>query len=117
MAKRRRKGGVNKTKAILDLLGANPALGPKEASAELAKQGIKASPGYVSTIKSKAKRSGGGGGGGGGGGKPRRGKRRAKAKAGDSISISKLVETKRFAEKMGGVGKLKAAIDALSKLE
>lgn len=106
-ATRRKKSGVNKTKAILDLLAANPGTGPKEASAQLAQKGIKVSPGYVSTIKSKAKRSGG---------KRRRG-RKAGAKTGDSISINALVETKKFAEKMGGVGKLKAAIDALSKLE
>jgi hypothetical protein len=108
MAKRRgRKGGVNKTQAILDLLAAHPNGSPKEISAQLAQQGIKASPGYVSTIKSKSKRSKG----------KRRGRKPGAKASGDKISLSVLVDTKKFAAKMGGVGKLKAAIDALSKLE
>jgi hypothetical protein len=108
MAKRSRgKGGVNKTQAVKDLLAVNAAATPKEISKELASKGIDASPGYVSTIKSKLKRSRGG---------RRKGKKGRAGGASDKISINSLIETKKFAEKIGGVGKLKAAIDALSKL-
>lgn len=111
MAKRgRRKSNVNKTLEIKTMLNAGDSASPKAISAALAEKGIDASPAYVSTIKSKLKKSGGAKGRG------RRGGRRAK-KTGDEVSISKLVETKRFADKMGGVENLKKVIDALVKLD
>lgn len=111
MAKRgKSKRDVNKTQEIKAILDADANATPKAISATLAEKGIEASPAYVSTIKSKLKKTGGATAIGRG-----RGGRRAKA-AGDNISISTLVEAKRFADKMGGVDKLKAAIDALAKL-
>jgi DNA-binding IscR family transcriptional regulator len=111
MAKRgRRKSNVNKTLEIKTMLDADANASPKAISAALAEKGIKTSPAYVSSIKSKLKKSGGAKRTG------RRGGRRA-MKVGDEVSISKLVETKRFANKMGGVENLKKVIDALAKLD
>jgi hypothetical protein len=108
MAKRgRRKGGVNKTQVIKDMLAADPSASPKVVSADLATKGIKASPTYVSSIKSKLK---------GSHGRKRKGKKRRARDKGDAISIEALVEAKRFADKLGGVGKVKAIFDALAKL-
>lgn len=50
---------VNKSAAIREALKANPGKGPKEVSELLAKQGVKVSPMYVSTIKAtKGKKKG-----------------------------------------------------------
>ncbi|MEQ8785066.1 MAG: hypothetical protein RIC55_02155 [Pirellulaceae bacterium] len=111
MAKRgRKKSGVNKTLEIKAILEKDADASPKAISAALAAKGIDATPTYVSTIKSKLKKAGG---------EPSKGRRGGrKAKAGsDNVSLSALVETKKFAEKMGGVNKLKSVIDALAKLD
>ena len=112
MAKKKsvKKKGVNKSQAIRDMLRQQPSASPLAVSESLAKQGVKVSPGFVSTVKSKS------------GAKKKR--RRVKKKvgrparpAGDTISMSALVQAKRLADQLGGVDKAQDALSALSKLQ
>ena len=111
MAKKKKKS-VNVSKSVRDYASANKSAKPKDISAALKKQGIVASPNYVSNILSTAKRAKG---------KPGR-KKRARAAApvaaGGNISdvIASLVEAKKFAAKVGGIDAARKALDALAKL-
>jgi hypothetical protein len=102
---------VNKTKAIKAALKANPKSTPKEISEMLKAEGVDASPGYVSTIKTNLK-----------------GKKKAKkaaaapvAEAGpvvakDAVSVGLLVKAKKLVKELGGVKEAKTALNALAQL-
>lgn len=115
MAKRRRKGGPNKSQLIRDHIAANPKDGPQAIAAALkAAHGLTVTPQFVSTVKSNAKRK-----------KGRRGRKpgrpagsapAASTGAGGKLSMDVLMAAKRFAQQLGGVGKAKAAVDTLAKL-
>ena len=100
---------VSKSKAIRDYMAAKPGVGPTAVAQALAKEGVKVSAAFVSTVKSMAKNK-----------KPGRrvGRPRGRkpAAAGDQFTVSELLQAKKLAEQMGGVEKAKAAIDALAKL-
>lgn len=102
----------NKTQAIKAALAASPNRSPKEIAAELNQQGVDASPGYVSTIKSKLKLKAGSG-------------RRTKKSSGkaattaaetDNVSLATLVQAKKLADQLGGVEQARKMLTALSKL-
>ena len=50
-----KKEKVNKSKAVRDYLKANPGVGNTDVAKSLTKSGIKITPNYVATIKSKLK--------------------------------------------------------------
>jgi len=102
----------SKTEAIKAALAANSKSTPKEISEMLKAQGVDASPGYVSTIKTNLK-----------------GKKKAKKVAApapepeagpvvakDAVSIGLLVKAKKLVKELGGVQEAKAALNALAQL-
>ena len=110
MAKKRsvKSKGVSKSQAIRDMLRQDPNSSPRAVSEALGKKGVKVSPGFVSTIKTGAKK------------KRRRVKKRAgraARPAGDTVSVSALVQSKRLADQLGGVDKAQDALSALAKLQ
>jgi hypothetical protein len=79
MAKRKRK--VNKRAKILEYLDAHPDATGKVVSAELAKEGVKVSPEYVSTTKSSARSNG----------KAKRGRKAGSTSGGDMKQAGQLM--------------------------
>ena len=103
----KKAGGPSKSKAIRDYKAANDGAGPKAIAEALAKDGIKVSAGFVSTVLSNARKKSRKGRRGGRGGRP--------AVAGGA-SLRQLVLAKRLAEKMGGVNEARQALNLLAKL-
>ena len=102
---------VNKTEAIKAALKANTKSTPKEISEMLKAQGVDASPGYVSTIKTNLKAK-------------KKAKKVASApepEAGpvvpkDAVSVGLLVKAKKLVKELGGVKEAKNALNALAQL-
>jgi hypothetical protein len=97
----RKSGGQNRSAAIRAYRDKNPDAKPKAVSEGLAKEGVKVSPGYVSTVLSNQRRKGG---------------KRRKKRGGAGSGYADLVQAKRLADAMGGVEKARAALNALSKI-
>ena len=98
-----------KAAAIRDYMKANPTAGPQAVSAALKEMGFECSPGYVSTIKSLAKKRG------------RKSSRKEKTDvaapvSSEGLSIGLLLQAKKLASALGGVAQAKSALDALAKL-
>ena len=110
MAKRQAKK-INKSAEIRAYLAAHPDVKPAVAAAALTKQGIKVSPGYISAIKSHAKKKTGRR-------KTAKGSRRSKntSAAGSAVSFDSLLLAKQLVQQVGSVDKAKRALDALEKL-
>lgn len=113
MAKRRSRGdGPSKSQLIRDYMEANPKDGPQAVAAALkSSHGLTVTPQFVSTVKSNANRKR----------KGRRGRKPggaapASTAASGKLSMEVLMAAKAFAQKLGGVGKAKAAVDSLAKL-
>jgi len=102
--------GPNKSKAIRDYKNSHAGAGPKEISTALAEQGVKVTPGFVSTVLSNAKRRGKKG--------RRKGGRPAGmgAKPGRKDALSQLVLAKKMSDQFGGVEKARAALNALAQI-
>ena len=96
----RKSGGQNRSAAIRAYKEKNPDAKPKTIAEGLAKEGVKVSAGYVSTVLSNERR--------------KVGKRRKKRDGGKAYAD--LVQAKRLADAMGGVEKARAALDVLSKI-
>ena len=102
--------GPNKSKAIRDYKSSHSGAGPKDIAAALAEQGVKVTPGFVSTVLSNAKRKG------------RKGKRKggrpagAAAKPGRKDPLSQLVLAKRMVDQFGGVDQARAALNAIAQI-
>ena len=96
----RKSGGQNRSAAIRAYKDKNPDAKPKAISEGLSKEGVKVSPGYVSTVLSNERR--------------KCGKRRKKRSGGKAYAD--LVQAKRLADAMGGVENARAALNALSKI-
>ena len=105
----KKSGAVNKSEAIRNYLRGKPKAGPKEIAAELGKDGVDVTPGFVSTIKTDFRKKKGRKGRkkGAGGGRP----------ADDRVSLSALVQAKKMVDDIGGIDKAKNAIDALARLQ
>jgi hypothetical protein len=101
MAKRRKAGGANKSAAIRDYKAANPAAGPNEIATALDKGGITVTAAFVSTVLSNDRRKFGNGA--------------HRAQTGEA-SVESLIQAKRLAEQLGGIGPAKAALDALARI-
>jgi hypothetical protein len=94
-----------KSAAIRAYIASHPAAGPTEVSQALKKQGVDVSPAQVSNVKTTSKRP-----------KSRaaNGRRNGrKSVSTDVISLTQLVEARRFADQVGGVD---AGIDLLQSL-
>ena len=96
----KRGGGQNRSAAIRAYKDKNPDARPKAIAEGLAKDGVKVTAGYVSTVLSNERRKGG-----------KRRKKRAGTKA-----YADLVQAKRLSDAMGGIDKARAALNALAKI-
>lgn len=114
----RKKGGVNKTAAIKDYFQSSPNATPREVASALNEKGLKITPQYVSTIKSKLGLGGGGNGRKAGAGRPAGtggGPGRKPATSG-SVAYESLVEAKKFVQSVGDVERARRALDAYASL-
>ena len=109
MARKRGPGEVNKSQAIRDLLQENPDIKATEAVKHLGDKGIKIAPGLFYFTKGKVT-----------GGRRRRRKMRRDVAAvtgnsnkGDVLGTIRKV--KNLAAEVGGLGKLRALVEALSE--
>ena len=106
-ARRNRKGDVNKSQAIRDLVAERGnKVRPRDIIAELAQKGIEVSPALVTNVISR------------GTGRKTRGRRPGVAARGGSgqVSITTLLEAKRLVTEAGSVDDAKRALDTLSRL-
>jgi hypothetical protein len=107
---KRAAGGPNKSEAIRAYKEANAEAGPKEIAAALAKDGLKVTPAFISTVLSNDRR------------KARKGRRKGgrkpgrQAGGGGGDALQALVQAKRLADQMGGVAKARLALDALARI-
>jgi hypothetical protein len=122
----KKSGGPSKSQEIREYYAANPDSKPKQVVEALALKGVVVTPAFVSTIKSTSIN------------KPGRGAKRAaksvkaapvrrasttattkavvRKSAGGELTVESLMQAKGLADKMGGVDKLMAALDALKQL-
>ena len=104
MAKKRRKGDVNKSLEIRTALGANPGMKPKQIAELLAEKGVQVTPGYVSIVKSGMK----------GKKKTKRTVRVMKRKRGGGLGP--LAAAVQFIRESGGVDEAKRALATIEEL-
>jgi hypothetical protein len=98
-----RKRGQNRSEAIRAYKEKNSTAKPKAIAEGLAKEGVKVSPGYVSTVLSNERR--------------KSGKRRKKKGGGRTGKVyDDLVQAKRLSDAMGGIDKARSALNALAKI-
>lgn len=105
MAKKAAKSEVNKSELIRNYKAEHPEAGPSAIVEALAQQGVTVTPAFVSTVLSNAKRK-----------SRRRSSRRPAAGRAAGNGVATLVQAKQFAEKLGGIEKARAALDALAKI-
>jgi hypothetical protein len=96
---------MNKSEAIRSYKKSHNGAGPTEIAEALSKDGTKVTPAFVSTVLSNDRRRGR---------KGRRGSRRGGRTSGDPLET--LVQAKKLADRMGGIEKARAALDALARI-
>ncbi len=104
-----RKSGSNKSQAIRDLLTANPGMGAKDVISTLANKGTTVNSSLVYFVKGKMNA-----------GTQRRKKvaraaREASAANVNGDPLTLIRDIKALAAKSGGIGKLKALVEALAE--
>jgi hypothetical protein len=97
---------MSKSEAIRSYKKSHNGAGPTEIAAALSKDGTKVTPAFVSTVLSNDRRRGSKG--------RRRGARRGGRTSGDPLQT--LVQAKKLADRMGGIDKARAALDALARI-
>ena len=115
-----KKREINKSQIVRDFLKANPAVGNTEVAKSLTKSGIKVSPNYVATIKSKMK--------------VRRAARKSAAakavvpasptaaavekptKPGDAITIEQIKAVGQMVKSVGGFGRFREMLDVVRQV-
>jgi len=101
MAKKKSAVRTNKSAAIRSYKAENPDSSPQGIATAHAKERVKVSAAFVSTILSNDRRKLG-----------VRAQRGPRAEA----SVENLLQAKKLADQMGGIGPAKAALEALAKL-
>lgn len=109
MARTSRRGGVNKSQAIRDVLAKSPDMKVSDIVALLVSQGVDAKSNLVYLIKGKVK-----------GEKGRRGRIHQNAAstataAGSTDALGTILKVKKLAVDVGGLRALKELVDALSE--
>jgi hypothetical protein len=109
---------INKSQAVRDYLKANRGIGNTEAAKSLTKSGIKVSPNYVATVKSKLKVR-------------RAAKKAAKAvvpaspvapatekptKSGEAITIEQIKAVGQMVKSVGGFGRFREMLDVVRQV-
>jgi hypothetical protein len=109
MGRKANDGGVNKSAAIREAFAKNPNLSVKDVIAQLGESGVEVKANLVYLIKGKMK---------GAKGQRMKTKRRA-AKvahaAGNHDAVATILKVKKFANDIGGLGALRAIVEALSE--
>jgi hypothetical protein len=105
----KKKNGPNMSDAIRELLTLNPRMGAKDVIATLATRGLKVKPSLVYFVKGKMRA-----------GKQRRKKVAKAAQAATALgshadALTLIREIKALAAKSGGIGNLKALVEALAE--
>jgi hypothetical protein len=105
----KKQNGPNKSQAIREYLHSNPRAGGTEVIAKLAEKGIQVKPSLVYFVKGKLKA-----------GSQRRKKvaqaaRAAAASPSHPDPLTLIRDIKSLAAKCGGIGKLKALVEALAE--
>jgi hypothetical protein len=103
----KKSGGVNKSVAIRTYKKDHGDAGPKAIAEALAKEGVKVTPAFVSTVLSNDKRKGG---------KGRRGRKPGRRGGPGNKTLNNLIQAKKLADQFGGVEPALKAPKALSKL-
>lgn len=103
----KKSGGQNVSAAIRAYYAKNSDAGPKEIAEGLAKDGLKVTSGYVSTVLSNDRRKSG---------KPGRRKGKKRGPRSGGAAFADLVQAKRLADQMGGVEPARKALTALAKI-
>ena len=103
--KRGGKRANSKSAAIRAYLSTHPDAGPTAVCAALKAKGVAISPAHVSNVKATMLKKAGKTGGASTNGVPhaKRGRRGRKPAASDAVSLSQLVEARKFAAQVGGV--------------
>lgn len=109
MARKSSAEGVNKSQAIRDMFAKHPEIKVKDLVAQLKEQGIEVQPNLAYLIKGKLK-----------GEKSRRRRvvknaARVATASGSSNALATIKKVKSLANEVGGLGTLKALVDALSE--
>ena len=100
------------SQAIRDYLAANPSASPNDIVAGLKQQGITVSPGLASNVKYTSRSKAGKRGrpaGRRGPGRPRSGN--------GALTAADLIEAKRLADQLGGVEKVRKALEMIQELQ
>ena len=107
------KAKLNKSAKIRAYIANHPSKGNTAVASALQKSGLDVTPGYVSTVKSNAKKQGSAK-------KPKasrtKSKKAARRKSPDLVSMGSLEQARDLVNKAGGVSEAKATIDSLAKL-
>lgn len=105
---RKSAAGPNKSAAIRNYKESHASAGPKEITEALAKDGIKVSAAFVSTVLSNDRRKG------------RKGRKKVAMRRSvgnrSGGAFANLIQAKKLADQLGGVDKARAALDALAKI-
>lgn len=118
--KRGGKRANSKSAAIRAYLSTHPDAGPTAVCAALKAKGIAITPAHVSNVKAALGRKAGkvGGAATNGASHAKRGRRgRKPAVSGDTVSLSQLVEARKFAAQVGGVENAVGLLQTLAKLQ
>ena len=102
MAKKQRDTSVNKTAEILGYAKANKGAKPKDISEALKAKGVNASPGYVSSVLSNAKRKQG----------KKRAAKKLTAASNGAVTVDSIIAAAKFIKSAGGIDNAKAALKA-----
>jgi hypothetical protein len=120
--KTRKLRAKSKSGIVRDYLKRRPDAGPTEVSAALKKKGISISPAHVSNVKATLRKAGESAAATSGAktlapvANGHIGRRSRKPARQGALSLSSLLEARKFAEKVGGLDRANELLDALMKL-
>jgi hypothetical protein len=117
--KRGGKRANSKSAAIRAYLSTHPDAGPTAVCAALKARGVVVTTAHVSNVKAAMLKKAGttGGAATNGVAHAKRGRRGRKPAASDSVSLSQLVEARKFAAQVGGVEHAVGLLQTLAKLQ
>lgn len=107
MAKKKKTRDGSKSAAVRDYIASHPDAKPKEIYEALTKQGVKLSLALVNAVKYKTAKPKK---------RPGRTKRKPATASTSSVSATELIEAKKLADSLGGIEKVREALELLDKL-
>ncbi len=115
----KKAAGKNKSAAIRDYYTANPDAKPKQVAEALAKQGLKVTPAFVSTIRanSKKKTTARRPGRPAGSTKTASSRRTISSSNPDQVSVATLLKVKKLIKEVGSIEEVSAGLSTLKQLQ